>query len=755
MPRPFALVVSIAFAALVAWAACRSPAPAPASMRADRFSAGRAMVDVTAIGSMAHPMGSVQHGRVFDDLVRRFQSLGLQVRVQQGRSYERSVYRGEAFIEGGEVRNIVAVLPGRSPAEPALAIMAHYDSVPSSPGAADDTVGVASALEIARALRANQPARDIVFLITDGEEAGLLGARSFFAEDPLARRIGAVLNMESRGGGGRVYMFETGPADGAMIDLFARTAVNPTASSLAGYVYAHMPNDTDFSVSKRLGLPGFNYAFIGRPFDYHAASSTPAALDQGSLQHMGDQVLAAARALAMAPTLPGKRPDVVYADILGGPVIVYPIWAGWLVLLAAAVIAGVGLRKVFKTEPFRWRDALRGAGGLLAVLIVCGLVMALVRIGVGVPSGFLEERPLLAQFEVYEAALAAAGLAAAILALNGARLGGGRFWGAWAGALGLGLVFGVALQLAAPLTAFLVSWPLLAASINVAVIVLACRGRRRSRKALGVSIAFGALVLAELIYFAHAVALGVGADLPEVLAVFVMIAALAMFPLLWPGSGELWTLVLGAGALALTVALTLIVRSSDPTSPRYPRPTSALYVADLDGNRYFRATPMAQLDGWTASVLGADGGGIVRSALPPLFEHGHLAPARPIAADKSRVSINRLPDGRLQISLPPSGHARQLRLDLRMSKAITTATVNGQGAEFSPMQGAWTHIVWNAPSPAGLVVTLSGSGPIEARWAEVIDGWPAEAVPLPRRPANAMPWQTSDATVIIGSSRGG
>ncbi len=713
------------------------------------------MADVQAIGSIPHPIGSVQHGRVLEYLIRRFQGLGLQVRVQEGQAFERYASGGEAWLEGGQVRNIVAVMPGQSSAEPALAIMAHYDTVPASPGAADDTVGVAAALEIARALKDRQPRRDVVFLITDGEEAGLLGARAFFADDPLARRIGAVLNMESRGGGGRAYMFETGPDDGGMIRLFQRTAVNPTASSLAGYVYAHMPNDTDFTVSKQGGVPGFNFAFIGRPFDYHAASSTPATLDQGSLQHIGDQVLATARALALAPALPAKGPDVVYADLLGGPVLAYPTWGGWVALVAAALIAGAAFRKVFRTEPFRRGDAMRGAAGLLLALVASGLLLALVRIGVDVPGGFLEQRPLLAQFEVYEAALAAAALGSTILAITVARLGGGRFWGAWAGALALGWVLAAVLQLAAPLTAFVVSWPLLAASINAAVLAFAQGGRRKSRGALAADTVVAALVLAELAYFAHAVALGVGADIPEVLAVFVMIAALALFPLLWPGSGELWTLALGGAALAVCLGLTLFVRLNDPVSLRYPRPTHALYVADLDGGRFYRASAMSQLDGWTAGVLGADGGSIQRGALTPVFAHGHLAPARPIAADRPQLSIERTADGRVAIRLIPKGPARQLRLDLLAAAPIGPAEINGRPAQLSQRQGAWTHIVWNAPGRQGLLASLKAAGPVEVRWAEVFDGWPADAGPLPPRPPNTMPWQDSDSTVLIGSARGG
>src|SRR5262249_10805376 len=154
---------------------------------------------------------------------------------------------------------------------PALALMAHYDSVPGAPGGSDDGAGVATALEVVRALKARgQPVRDVVVVLTDGEEAGLLGARGFFAHDPLAPRLGFVLNLEARGSGGRVLMFETGRGDASEVALLRRNAVRPLAGSLFGAVYSRLPNDTDFSIARQAGAAGLNYAFTGRAFDYHS-----------------------------------------------------------------------------------------------------------------------------------------------------------------------------------------------------------------------------------------------------------------------------------------------------------------------------------------------------------------------------------------------------------------------------------------------------------------------------------------------------
>src|SRR4030095_13652037 len=71
-------------------------------------------------------------------------------------------------------------------------------------GPADAIMGVAASLEPVRAIKARGvPARDVMVLFTDGEEAGLLGANHFFRRDPLAKRVGLVFKLEARGGGGR------------------------------------------------------------------------------------------------------------------------------------------------------------------------------------------------------------------------------------------------------------------------------------------------------------------------------------------------------------------------------------------------------------------------------------------------------------------------------------------------------------------------------------------------------------------------
>ncbi|WP_447341202.1 hypothetical protein, partial [Mycobacterium tuberculosis] len=83
-----------------------------------------------------------------------------------------------------------------------------------------------------------------------------------------------------------------------------------------------------------------NLAFIGGPAQYHSPSSTPEALDQGSVQHIGAQALETADALLRAPTLPQATRNSVYSDVFGLGVLRHGPQTGWGLLgLAFALTA--------------------------------------------------------------------------------------------------------------------------------------------------------------------------------------------------------------------------------------------------------------------------------------------------------------------------------------------------------------------------------------------------------------------------------
>jgi len=325
------LCVWIAFHAFALWRAT-PPEVVPADAPPSRFSAARALDLSRRIegDGRPHPLGSDEAARVRELLVSELRALGLDVEIQDRLTPGTSRFGPSSTV--ARVRNVIAIVPGRerAPADgsgerrDAVLVCAHYDSVAAGPGASDDGAGVAAIVEIARALRSGPPPRhDVVLLLNEGEEAGLLGASAFVRFHPLASRVAVVVNLEARGTSGRAQMFETSSGNAALIERYAEHIERPAAMSSAYELYRRMPNDTDLTVFKQAGMAGLNFAFIGDVSRYHTPLDDVAHLDPRSLQHLGESGLASVRALAEGDLPLARDPnaagggDAVYVDVFG------------------------------------------------------------------------------------------------------------------------------------------------------------------------------------------------------------------------------------------------------------------------------------------------------------------------------------------------------------------------------------------------------------------------------------------------------
>jgi hypothetical protein len=356
-------------------------------------------------------------------------------------------------------------------------------------------------------------------LLTDGEEAGMLGAKAFFAADPARGHVGLVINLEARGNQGRAVMFETHRGAAPLIHALVDADALAAASSLMPDIYRRLPNNTDLTEALQRGYAGMNFAFFAGLDAYHRPADTPQALDQGSLQHIGEQVLRAARALTAASPLPERGPDQTYADILGGPVLQYPAVIGW----ALVVLAGGGLAAYALRLAARGRLSLAGvAAGALAFLALI-LLLALGFYGLGLARLTLAGHhlaPLLrhATGARLGAALLAAGLSLLWAAMAGWRL---RTESLAFGALAVLAAGAVALQASAPLAAFILAWPLVGIAL---ALTLGGPDRPWVRSVILLAI------LTEILYWALLVFDLVGQTAPAALAPFAALTVAALLP---------------------------------------------------------------------------------------------------------------------------------------------------------------------------------------------------------------------------------
>jgi hypothetical protein len=323
-------------------------------------------------------------------------------------------------------------------------------------------------------------------------------------------------------------------------------------------------------------------------------------------------------------------------------------------------------------------------------------------------------------------------------------------WGAWGGVLLLGLALALALQLAAPTTAFMIQWPLLA---GAALTAFAATGSMRLDRSatVGAAVVVGALALGQVLSWAHAVTLGIGADLPGVLTLFAFLALLFLFPLLRQASAGR----LGASAVALGLGLLLVLRLHHPASPRTPHDSHVVYVADSASGRFWRADALDRVDPWSRRALEADGGRVGRTRLAAFGGDAvFAAPAKAVTVARPAVAATRLADGRVLVRAEAPAGSERLNLVLAATAPGDALTVNGRpaGATLAPRRSL--TVLWVGPrAPVEVAFRPRSNGSLEVTWTTFRPAWPADARPLPPRPREVAAWSRSDSTAVSGATR--
>ena len=208
-----------------------------------------------------------------------------------------AVSGGAGGTRSARVRNVVALLPGTAPTGRVF-LVAHYDSVQVGPGGNDDGAGTATILETARALTAGpRPRNDVVFVLTDAEEACLCGAAAFAAAAPAGAPTAAWCSTSRPA---------AAPARSSCSRRRRRNAdagrrLRPGRAAPGRHLVrgrglpAAAQRHRLHRRSWTRASPGSTPPTSTARAVYHTPLDTPAAMDRASLQHHGDNALALAR----------------------------------------------------------------------------------------------------------------------------------------------------------------------------------------------------------------------------------------------------------------------------------------------------------------------------------------------------------------------------------------------------------------------------------------------------------------------------
>jgi hypothetical protein len=747
------------------------PSPIGLAGAPNAFSAVRAQAILkTLVGNdEPHPIGSSANARVRDAIVSRLTDLGYKPELQSG-------WVCSKWGECGSPTNIVVTRNGaaNSPAaitaaaSDAVLLAAHYDSVPAGPGASDDGVGVAIVLEIARILAAAPaPPHPIVLLLTDGEEAGLLGALLFVREHPQAKLVKAAVNLDSRGVSGPSLMFETGTANAWLMRLYQSAIATPITNSLYYVVYKSLPNDTDFTIFKAASYQGYNFAFIGDVAHYHTPLDSYANSSLSSIQHQGDNALSALLALANADNRDPPAAESVYFDVLARTVIAWPARIALPAALAALGLLLTVSVLLIRRRVLDGRQALWGAAGALLNLVL-GAILAvacivLLRIVGKLPPTDAAPwiaHPLPMSIAAAFIALLAAGIVSALLARRAG------FWGFWMGGTLLIALLAVIFNALTPAASFAPLLASLAAALGSLPCVLSfSRSRPPSQAATEFAVLLPCLVvsavLAPMLLLLYA-ALGILAWIITTLA--LGLTATLLLPLLANATRRDRRIVIGVSALMTFsgMAVTLLLPIYSPAWPQrvnieywfdadqrqahwWVQPASLHLPATLGGAAKFDPVPSARYTGSAALGFRADAPTLELGA-PELTQLAAAASTAGAAPSRMHYQLRlRSPRAAPEafVIFPASADVRE----------IVAATASGpQRAKLQKMRSGATRFGVVGLPPAGFEFEMDAAA--TAPVVQVFDlsyGLPdaSQGARLRQaRPQNATSSQEGDITVV-------
>jgi hypothetical protein len=745
------LTISLALGVIQLW----PPEAVPKNVSKTEFSSARAMDYLAVIAARPRPIGSPEATAARDFIIRTLAELGFHPEVQVT-----GVVSGR---QGALVHNVVARLDG-SKTDQAILLVAHYDSVPNSPGASDDGAGVSALIETARALKAGPSlSNSVILLFTDGEEPGLLGAQGFQQSHRWAQDVRLVLNFEARGSSGPSIMFETSSHNEWLIREFIKSAPHAIGNSLTYEIYRLLPNDTDFTVFKKAGLAGMNFAYFDRVSSYHNMQDSSAMIDERSLQHNGANALALTRHFGELNLERQGERNVVYFNVLGKLVLAYPQF--WVI-----PIAGVALSLfVALLLVGRKRKRLNLRGTLFGTLVFSSAIIGVPLVATGLWSLVVAIHPEYRlrpgdQFNTgwYRLAMTLFAIGHISLLYQWSRRKTSPI-NLWAGALLCWVLLAVITALLLPGASYLFVWPLLFAELGLAFLVFRREPAYEEGQPVAVllSVVPGIVLVVPMIQILY---MAFNLEMVRIPILLIILLFGALLPLYFAlAEWHRWfpSLTACAGCLLLLVASSVKAGFSS----NWPRPTNLFYATIPETGKAVWASLDPQLNEWTSKFMTQKASSEDCANYAPIIgKKCWISEATYLNLDPPRLekiedqNLGEIRRVRLRISSPR--RAAAIHLSFGDTVKVLRASVNDQqiGAELRfgrlAEKSPWQFSYWALP-PEGieLVCEINSVNPLIIRIVDQSYGF--TGIPLgnlPLRPDYMMPGGANSDAVFVSAT---
>lgn len=267
------------------------------------------------------------------------------------------------YLQGNTEYKNILVKVGPENSEHKFLMMAHYDSAKESPslGAGDDGVSVASLLECMRILSLKKDMKNTVyFLITDGEELGLVGG-DYFVKNPLfdPSEITLITNFEARGSKGVPFMYRSSGNNKNLLKILSKNIDKKWTFSWLPDIFKTMPNSSDLGLFIKAGYRGLDFA-MGQGFkNYHQPTDSFENLSVKSANQYLKMTTEFANYFSIVDEIePDANEDAVVFPVLNGKIMILSSFLMKIFGITGAALGLVFLIFAFIKKKYKIKDFL-------------------------------------------------------------------------------------------------------------------------------------------------------------------------------------------------------------------------------------------------------------------------------------------------------------------------------------------------------------------------------------------------------------